>query len=1810
MLLRSKAEASERCGTERAVEEGTAVTRAIVEERQRRLSRDPPASPSQPTGQASDLGPRSAPDLARTRTGTDRRGRDRSPARSARSYRSTTSAAARARLTELKAEEKLAELRRQELQIEAELIKKKLAADLAVIEDEERSMQGDDLAEHHRKVDEWLQTNHMARTPGNEKNIRFDVRDRSPTPVRQKSTSNIDALADAIEKLARPRMRCPDLHTFSGSPNEWLPFKAAFRDTTKTYKLTPAENIQRLRSCLKGEARELVAALLYTATDPETVMKTLEQCFGRPEVIIDRAIEDLKKLPKPGPSATELNSFAVKIQNVVCVISNIGNRGYLFNPTLTREALEKLSPHIRSRWCDYASEEDNTPDPEIVKLSRFLMREADRALRYSYAPLNSKKEYTPRQNFNAAIKKKTNAVFNVTEEKDELQCSLCEKSHKLTECPKYKAMSVEKRWEHVKNKKLCFKCIVKKHRRFTCKADTCGVNECTHHHHQSLHQEREQDDSKDTEAVMTVTTASNAKAVLLKMCPVTVVGPRGEIKTLALLDEGATVTLIDEDIARKIGASGPSLPLRMRGVNSTQNENKSKLVNVQLKNKDNELHPLRARTIKNLKLMRQSVPAKLLDEEHLRDLAKDEVCYDSAYPGILIGADHWEYIVSQELRVGKPNQPAASRTQLGWVIHGTVPRRVIGVQDSVLHIHTADDIERQNQQLQELVEKHFSIDAMGIFHKPREREGDLRAIKIIEQTIKKTKNGYEAGLPWKRDDVKLPQSYDMALRRLHNIEKKMDADPNFAEEYSRQIDNLLQKGYAQPCDGTEKSSSVCWYLPHFAVQNPNKPGKRRLVFDAAAKSHQTSLNDYLLEGPDLLMSLPGILFRFREEPIAITADVQEMFLQVKIRKEDQPAQQFLWRGNDREKPPQHFKMTSMIFGAASSPFMAHYVRDYNARVHAHTHPLACEAITKNHYMDDLAASYDDNVEARRAVEELRTVHAVAGFTLRGWNSNESSVLEDVPAELRATTLTNFDEKGSENKILGLNWNAERDELGFNTSMNRVPAEVRAQARAPTKREALSAVMSIYDPLGLLSHYTIRAKIILQNLWRLKLTWDEPIPEEDYKLFAAWLEQLNDLASLRLERHYAIKNHTDLELHVLCDASEQAYAAVAYWQSTQPDGSFNVRLVAAKSKVAPKRTQTIPRLELQAAVIGARLANTIRKEHRFEVKRTIYWSDSKTVIQWIRNDARRYTPYVAHRLGEIAELTQKNEWRWIPTGENTADDATRLTDTPITAEDRWFRGPDFLHYPEDQWPTEAFESDSEEKILLHTHEECDQDGKMDTWIPNPSRFSKFETLVRATARVLLFIDKCRRRATSMERRHIEQAERALIRHAQQESFADELQRMKTSRPITKSSRLFRLDPVMEEGILRVRGRIGAANAPIEMKRPVILDGRHHIARLIVLREHCAAGHANRERVTNDLRQRYWVIHLRPTVRRIERECALCQVRKMKPQPPAMGDLPRARLEPFRRPFSNCGTDYFGPMIVKIGRRREKRWGALYTCLTTRAVHIELVPTLSISSAIMALRRMAARRGWPFLMMSDNATNFRGADKELRAAYAEWASELKDEGLRHRMEWRFIPPGAPNQGGAWERLVRSIKVALAATLREREPTEEVLHTLLTEAEYSVNARPLTHVSVDPDEPEALTPNHFLLGSSNGLPATGPCNEMDRRAWRTSQALADHFWQRWIREYLPTLVPRGEPASNRRPLRVGDIVVIVDHTLPRNVWPKGVVERTYEGPDGGIRVADVRTKSGIFKRPTSKIVVLVKEEATRAAPGGGCPGHDVTH
>ncbi|XP_058456375.1 uncharacterized protein LOC131433794 [Malaya genurostris] len=307
---------------------------------------------------------------------------------------------------------------------------------------------------------------------------------------------------------------------------------------------------------------------------------------------------------------------------------------------------------------------------------------------------------------------------------------------------------------------------------------------------------------------------------------------------------------------------------------------------------------------------------------------------------------------------------------------------------------------------------------------------------------------------------------------------------------------------------------------------------------------------------------------------------------------------------------------------------------------------------------------------------------------------------------------------------------------------------------------------------------------------------------------------------------------------------------------------------------------------------------------------------------------------------------------------------------------------------------------------------------------------------------------------------------------------------------------------------------------------------------------------------------------------------------------MADLPPARLAAFTRPFSFVGIDYFGPFTVSIGRRSEKRWGVLVTCLTVRAVHLEVAHSLTTSSCIIALRNFMARRGVPIEIYSDQGTNFKGASKELQIAYRNIDhDQVMREFISPRTRWVFIPPVSPHMGGCWERLVQSVKRNLSHVMENKRLTDEVLHNALVEIENIINSRPLTHVPML-DDGVTLTPNHLLLGSSSGCK---PLVEFDDSAkgvihgWKISQVCANEFWKHWIKAYLPEITRRAKWFTKTKPIAVGDVVIVVDPNLPRNCWPKGRIIDAKIADDGQVRSATVQTVHGIYERPAVKLAVL---------------------
>ncbi|XP_055527350.1 uncharacterized protein LOC129719971 [Wyeomyia smithii] len=888
----------------------------------------------------------------------------------------------------------------------------------------------------------------------------------------------------------------------------------------------------------------------------------------------------------------------------------------------------------------------------------------------------------------------------------------------------------------------------------------------------------------------------------------------------------------------------------------------------------------------------------------------------------------------------------------------------------------------------------------------------------------------------------------------------------------------------------------------------------------------------------------------------------------------------------------------MTFGACCSPSSAQFAKNLNAERFKPEFPTAYEAITKSHYVDDMLISVASEEEAIRVAKDVKHVHAQGGFEIRNWLSNSRAVTTALHEERQVEKCLDLSSELSAEKVLGMWWNTTLDFFTFKIGWTRYDATLLKGTKRPTKRGVLRILMSIYDPLGLIAHFLSYLKFLLQEIWRSGVDWDEEINDDAVTKWQGWLNVLPQVENVKIARCYfpsfPVSEADEIQLHTLVDAGKNGMAAVSFLRTIK-DGKIHCSLVASKTKVAPLKLTSVPRLELHAAVIGTRLSLTLLDTLSIGITKKFYWSDSRDVLCWINSDHRRYSQFVGFKVTEILEATEASEWRYVPSKLNVADDATKWAGCPdLSAESRWLNGPDFLWTTTDAWPQISIRNDS-------TNVELTANCLIHCTIPEPfikvENFSSWNHLKRVSAWVLRFPTNCRskRRKEPMLTRELTKrelccAETHLLLIAQRVGYPQEwfalCNATKSDRALVKSSPLYKLMPCLDEnGLMRMRTRIGACQfATNDAKKPIILPRKHHITALIVSHYHEKYHHHYHETVINEIRQKFQISRLRPCYFQARRNCQRCKNDQTSPKPPIMADLPPGRLAAFSRPFTHVGIDYFGPIEVVVGRRVEKRWGTLATCLTVRAIHIEIVHSLTTSSCIMAIQNFIARRGQPRNIYSDRGTNFVGAQRELQQLNESIDHDLiMREFTNTETEWVFNPPQAPHMGGSWERLIRAVKVNMMTVIATKRPRE---------IENTVNSRPLTHVPVDDDSGPALTPNHFLLGSSNGVKPLVTLDSSGRvlkQNWCCSQIIANQFWKRWVNDYLPEITRRSKWFHPVKPIVAGDVVVIVDPKLPRNCWPKGKIISATPSRDGQVRVATVRTANGVYQRPVTQLAVL---------------------
>ncbi|XP_029177719.1 uncharacterized protein LOC114945619 [Nylanderia fulva] len=1192
------------------------------------------------------------------------------------------------------------------------------------------------------------------------------------------------------------------------------------------------------------------------------------------------------------------------------------------------------------------------------------------------------------------------------------------------------------------------------------------------------------------------------------------------------------------------------------------------------------------------------IPLRRKDFELPRNIKlADTQFHVSSDIDILIGAEiFWDLLSVGQIQ-SSDRHPKLQKTRFGWILAGRMfDSKSIHAKVHSLHASIT------NEQLHDQLSWFWQLDDATNDSDNLTPEESYCEQHFNSNIHQNPQGRYVVKLPI-RDQLidKLGDSRSIAMSRLKGIEKRFKRQPDLEEQYKQFINEYISLGHMQKIELQLDESSPCFYLPHHCVfKSNNQTSKIRVVFDASCKSTEgLSLNDALMIGPVVQQELTSILIRFRFFIYVFSADVIKMYRQVLVDPSQTRLQRILWR-DDPANNVDTYELLIVTYGTSSASYLATRCLTYHADQYAAKYPVGSREVKRSFYVDDFLSGADTLHEAKVLRDELIELLRIGSFELSKWASNCPELLKNIK-DRDEEVITIHNETDS--SILGIQWNQVKDVFHFAYNSDSTNSAV-------SKRVILSEVSRLFDPLGLLGPVIVIAKLILQDLWKAGIHWDESVPQELHTSWLKFKSQLHAVNQLQIPR--GVKYNPDsqlVQLHGFCDASQNAYGACIYVRTTIESSEYRSQLLCSKSRVAPLKAVSLPRLELSAAVLLAQLITKV-KDSLGSPMQAFLWSDSTIALNWIASSSRNWSVFVANRVGEIQRLTQISQWRHVSSSDNPADILSRgIYPYDLIASSMWWHGPSFLQLHENQWPSGSFTYPREDMpeqrriaAIVVKHDQC--------------MVTQLLTKHSSLNKILRIIAYCMRFSTKRNlapNRTISSSELLLVteivcREVQKQVFSKEYEALKLGTTINTGSRLLPLTPFMDkDGLIRVGGRLKNSNLDFDACHPILLPRNHDLTQKIIRQEHIRNMHAGTQGTMAAVRQRFWPLSLRSAARKIIQECVTCFKAKPRFSEALMGSLPAGRVTP-SRPFAHCGIDYAGPVTIREGNRRNSRnhkaYIAIFVCFATKAAHIEVVSNLTTDCFLGAFKRFIARRGKPTHMYSDNGTTFVGAKKQIKELYEfynkqETQSDLNQFCANEGICWGFIPPNAPHFGGLWEAAVKSAKHHLTRIVGQAHLNFEELQTVLSEIEAILNSRPITPLSVDPNDLCYHGPGHFLVGTAlNSFPCRDFCeiNENRLLRWQRVEQLRQHFWRRWSSEYLGSLQERSKWKQNSGiQLRVNQLVLVKQQNLPPLQWAIGRVLEIHPGSDNVKRTATIKTTKGTYVRPLSKLAILPSEIQT---------------
>lgn len=1620
---------------------------------------------------------------------------------------------------------------------------------------------------------------------------RYSSRSGTTSPIsgRNSPANSINSNAQTIPNVEYHRnhnynISLPKitLSKFNGDAKSWLEFKNIFINLIHdNLQLNEVQKFHYLKASLTGTATDVISSLNFNSESYAIAWNTLIARFDQPKVIIKNHLNSIIELEVQNKeSASDLRRINDVLFKHVSALKSLASTEQLFETLIVYLVSNKLHAATVREW-EINLSKSIAILPTLSDFKEFLTNHS-----------NLLENIENRQLKKVVDKPKFHSKSFVTTSPF---CALCEGEHPISGCERFADLTPEQRTEKVKELKICFNCLSKNHFLPQCTSKySCRI--CKHKHHTLLHQsKRVEKTPNSTVALPTLNPSvdeepleivsafcSTTTQVLLPTATGKVQDSTGNYQSLRiLLDSGSQSNFLRADTCNRLGLGTSSANVFVTGLNNSNTNIKTKCELELHSQHSNFKIKLSCLILDQITGSVPSVSIKLNNFQIPKNIQLSDPNFDK--PGkidILIGSStFFELLCIGQIKLGTA-LPILQKTYLGWIISGPTgphPNNQVQCHHSI-----------ENELNDQLV-KFWEIDNYPTDKVFSPEESACEA-HFVEHTRRDNNGRFIVSIPFKEPPSLLGDSFSIAQKRFFALERRLQANPMLYKEYSAFIREYLDLGHMS-LDNRRITPS--YYLPHHGVHKLDSlTTKLRVVFNGSSvTSTGQSLNSLQMIGPTIQSDLFSVLIRFRQHTYAISADIEKMYRQVYVDEEQRVLQRILWRFAPND-PIEIYNLNTVTYGTASASYLAIRSLIQLGNDIEKTLPKISEIIKRDFYVDDLLSGSDSIESARKICTQLSDTLKTGCFKLRKWISNHSEVLSDIPtADVHPGLLHIGDSESS--RTLGLTWFFQTDHFMFKISG--------LSNLKTTKRQMLSEIAQIFDPLGLLGPCTFVAKIFMQKLWLEKLNWDDIVPKEIEAKWLSYRSELLLLNELKIPRHVTCSSPKDVQIHGFCDASINGYGACIYIRSVSNNDKIYINLLCSKSKVAPLRPTTIPKLELCGALLLSKLLVQVKKTLILKCSSCFLWTDSTIVLGWLKTSPNLLKTFVCNRVADIQNITLDAVWCHVPTKHNPADLLSRGT-TPQVLMDSvlWWNGPSWLFETESSWPhLKSCPSD-----LPELKKETQFFATTVQPFCNFEDYSSLTKLERVTAYCLRFIKNCSkqdkdRQFGPLTAKELTLSLNTLIKISQSDSFYHEYKLLKKGLPLKSKSSLVSFNPFIDtDDLIRVGGRLHNSLYTHDKKHPFLLSGKHYLSKLITSREHLVMLHAGPQLLLASLRDRFWITNGRNLVKQVVHRCVTCfRVSPILTQP-IMGNLPTARVQP-TFPFLHTGIDYAGPILIKDrkgrGAKITKAYLCLFICFATKAVHLELVTGLSTELFILALKRFISRRGKPLQIYSDNGTNFVGARHQLLdlGTFLETNhSSISELSADLGISWSFIPARSPHFGGLWESGIKSCKSHLKRVIGQHVLTYEEFCTLLYQVEAILNSRPLAPLSSDPNDLQPLTPGHFLVGRPlSALPEPDvtllPENRLDN--FQIIQKFIQHLWTRWSKEYISELQQRVKWKIHHSDLTNDALVLIKEDNLPPLKWKLGRVIKLHPGADGINRVATVRTSTGIIKRAFSKLCPL---------------------